>query len=154
MQEIYQNFNNTLSDMVNPGAYSEKDEKSYEKTGSGGLVIQVSTATGSVPVENATVTISNTDGTEIKTLVTDKSGRTEKMLLPTIEASVSKTPGGELPYSRYNAKIEMDGYYTEEFLNIAIFDGIESIQPVFLEPLPEGANENDKIVINEKTEQI
>ena len=57
-----------------------------------------------------------------------------------------------ITYSTYNVRVEKDGYFTEEFLNVAVFDKIESIQPVSLEPLGENSLENDRLIANEEAQ--
>ena len=121
-----------------------------ENMGSGTLIAQVTTASGSIPLQGAVVIISNPDGSIITTQFTDNSGRTAAISLPAPSSEYSLSPSDVRPYSTYNMRIELPGYYTEEFLNIAVFDKIESIQPVSLEPLGEDATENDRLtVINE-----
>lgn len=121
-----------------------------ENMGSGTLIAQVTTATGAIPLQGAVVIISNPDGSIITTQFTDNSGRTAAVNLPAPSSSYSLSPGTVRPYSTYNMRVELPGYYTQQFLNIAVFDKIESIQPVSLEPLGEDATENDRLTtINE-----
>ena len=125
---------------------------SSQNTGSGTLIAQVSVANGAVPIMGANVIISNTDGSLITTQFTDNSGRTPGIRLPAPSSEYSLHPGNLRPYSTYNMRVEYPGFYTEEFLNIAIFDKIVSVQPVSMEPLGEDATENDRlIIINEDT---
>lgn len=121
-------------------------------TGSGTLRVQVSLARGAIPVEGATVLITTVEETPsvLANLVTDKSGLTERVSLPAPESSYSQTPdSGVRPYSIYNIKIQYPGYYTEEAINVPVFDKINSIQPVALIPLPENTNPSAEIVVDE-----
>lgn len=124
----------------------EKTESS-NNSGEGTLRVQVTTAGGAVPIDGATVTITDKDGNFIEKQTTDNSGRTEPVALPAPPFEYSQKPGSILPYSTYSMRVEMPGYYTEEFLNIAVFDTVASIQPVALEPLGENATENDRLIV-------
>ena len=118
--------------------------------GKGRLIVQVSTASEALPISDAKVIISDSNGNVISEQLTDNSGRIKSVELCTPIAANSQSPGNLVTYSTYNVRVEKDGYFTEEFLNVAVFDKIESIQPVSLEPLGENALENDRVVINEE----
>ena len=131
----------TLSD----DSASEVPPTQAELGGIGRLIAQVTTAGGALPIQGSTVTISQTNGTPLDIQTTDRSGRTPGIELPAPLARYSQTPGGIRPYSTYNMRVEKPGFYTQELLNIAVFDRIESIQPVALEPLGEDATERDRL---------
>ncbi len=119
--------------------------------GRGRLVIQAVVAGGALPIGGATVTVTNNSGEVIEVQTTDNSGRTPGVVLPAPSAEYSQKPGTVRPYATYNVRIEKPGYYTREFLNVAVFDRIESIQPVIMEPLGEDATESDRVnVVNEQ----
>lgn len=122
----------------------------HESVGRGGLVVQVTMVNGALPIEGAKVTISNTDGSVIAELQTNKSGRTDLVSLETPASGYSQQPGTVLPYSEYNISVEHPEFYTAQFFNVPVFDKTNSIQPVSLEPLGENATENDRIVTNER----
>ena len=108
----------------------------------GRLLVSVTTALGAIPLEDAEVHIyglTAEDGTRetLYTLRTDSSGRTPKILLPTVAESLSEVPGNPYPYIAYTASVRKDGYYNVERTNIPIFEGITSIQPIDLIPLAE-----------------
>lgn len=119
--------------------------------GMGSLLIQVTIANGALPVTGATVTITNKDGDVIAVRKTDNSGRITAVELPTPNARLSQAPNSALPYSTYNIQVKKRGFYTEEIRNVAVFDKIESIQPVSLEPIGENSTEDDKINIVDET---
>ena len=121
----------TVSDSASGLTVQNKDEAS----GSGTLIAQVS------------VVISDANGEKIATQFTDNSGRTPGIKLSAPSAEYSLEPTGFRPYSTYNMRAEYPGYYTEEFLNIAVFDKIVSVQPVSMEPLGEDATESDRLII-------
>ncbi len=126
-------------------------------TGTGTLRVQVSLAKGAIPVEGATVLVSTVEETPavLAHLTTNQSGLTEQISLPAPSSDFSQIPdSGVRPYSVYNIKIQYPGYYTEEAINVPIFDKINSIQPVALIPLPENINPSAEIVIDETNQGL
>ncbi len=111
--------------------------------GTGRVLVQAYTASGSLPVENAKVTIADTNGSVLYELYTDNSGRTAWAKLCVPRAANSQKEGRRNTYGAFNITVEKQGYYTEKFLNAAVFDGVDSIQPAFLEPLGENVTESD-----------
>ena len=115
-----------------------QNEKNY-----GQLVVQVSAAAGAVPIQNASVIIraEDEDGNIriLGVLQTDESGITSPFAVPTPPLSQSLSPGGKKPYSEIITEVFADGYYATVNLNIPVYPGITSIQPVTLVPLPDSA---------------
>ena len=116
-------------------------------TGTGYLVVRVYTARGGIPVEGAIVTINHADPDSTSphaVLVTDRSGRTNKIALPAPPRSLSLEPSGdsvypaEPPYALYNVEIAREGFYTLNDMNVRIFAGITAIQDADLVPRAEG----------------
>lgn len=122
--------------------------KQHGNTADGTLILQVSTANSSLPIQGAIVTIMQNDNTVIDTLVTNNSGKTAPVRLSAPALEYSQTPGNIVPYSTYNIRVEKSGYYTQELLNISIFAGIESIQGVSLDPIGENALPGDRLAVN------
>lgn len=170
MNEQYQKFNDTLTDTLNrpygsssiPASGGQSSSMSMDGeglftdseklTGQGSLIVQVTLARGAIPVPGAKVTVSTSgdNPTVISEMYTDESGRTKRLFLPAPQSSFSQAPGSKVrPYSTYNIKIESDGYYTEDAINVPIFDKVNSIQPIGLDPLPEGGGPQSDIVITE-----
>ena len=117
----------------------------HNNTGVGKLVFRVATAGGAIPLENAQVQVSyHTDtagesrGRLITVMLTDRDGKTPPLSLPAPSRSESASPStdGVLPFALYDAEIFLDGFYRQEYTRIPIFDGITSIQPASLIPLP------------------
>ncbi|MBQ7353756.1 MAG: hypothetical protein IJW54_07135 [Clostridia bacterium] len=117
----------------------------------GYLTTIVSTANGALPVSNARVAIyerglsdnSTEESDVIYLLNTDISGRTEKVALQTKSKDLSITPDNPIPYLSYDIYVTADGYYDATFLNVPIFQGISSLQNVYLIPLSEFARSDD-----------
>lgn len=107
----------------------------------GWLVVRVSAASGAVPIPNATVIVRSAEnGIPVQVLGvlrTDESGLTSPLSIATPSLSESLAPGGKRPFSEISAEITADGYYTSVNINIPIYPGITSIQPVTLIPLPD-----------------
>ncbi len=108
----------------------------------GYLGVTVTTALNAIPIAGATVTVFRfLNGIEevVKILNTDNTGKTDIIILPTPPKENSLTPNPLGPsYSVYNVRVDKEGYYTQNSLNVPIFSGITSIQPMRLIPLVYG----------------
>ena len=109
----------------------------------GNLVVQVSAASGAVPIKGAGVIVRSTDENGMSQIIgvlqTDESGITQPIAIPTPSLAESLEPGGKKPYSEIMTEVFANGYYATVNLNIPIYPGITSIQPVTLIPLPDSA---------------
>ena len=104
----------------------------------GRLVVRVSAASGAVPVSGATVIIRSAfPVTTLAALVTDESGLTDPFFILTPPIAESLSPGGKQPFAEISTEVSADGYFTSSNINIPIYPGITSIQPVTLIPLPD-----------------
>lgn len=120
--------------------------------GTGTLLITVRTADSAIPVEDATVTITeNTpSGTNlIGILKTDENGEIRPLVLP---APMGDPNGKQVPFSKYCARVQAEGYRTEQSVDIPIFAGIASMQDFLLIPLPasEAAGTGDITYYNQE----
>ena len=121
----------------------------------GFLTVNVNTANGALPLEDATVTVyAASDKSEdnqfldsniIYTLKTNKNGKTEKIALQTKSKDLSLSYGNFVPYDSYNITVTADGYYDSSYLGVPVFQGITSIQNASLIPLSEFASPTDYI---------
>ncbi len=108
--------------------------------GRGYLVVSVRTGSGAIPLEGALVTLRGEEATEgdaIASFISDQSGNTPRITLPAPPRAASESPGSGKPYASYSADISLEGYHTNLYTNIPIFDGITSVQTAYLIPLPE-----------------
>ena len=108
--------------------------------GRGYLIVSVRAGEGAIPLEGALVTLRGGDSTEgdaIASFITDRSGNTPRITLPAPPRINSESPNGGKPYASYSADISLDGYFTNLYTNIPIFDTITSVQTAYLIPLPE-----------------
>ena len=137
---------------------SENSEKSISSGQKGRLVVETYSGSRAKPIEGAHVIVSreNAEGEELlRTLVTDSGGRTETIELDAPAAENSFTHTGSMPYSNYNIRIDKEGYYTVEDLNVPVFPGITAIQPVPMVPLPFGAkNGKTKFIVESEPENL
>ena len=112
--------------------------------GSGNLVFLVTTARGAIPLEGARVSLYNYIEEDMPhrgdiqySTVSGSDGKTRALRLGAPPKSASLVPGSALPYATYNAEIELEGYFTQYYVAIQVFDGVTSVQTANLVPLPE-----------------
>lgn len=99
----------------------------------GYIRFQVTTAQETLPIVNATVTVSKSLGDDYffaKVLYSDENGQTANLALPTPSRQSSQTPGSVIPYSFYDVRVTELNYKTVEVYSIPIFQGTTSIQPI------------------------
>ena len=120
----------------------------------GKLTVKVSTAQGAIPIKDAVVYITSytpnvSPDSETFSLRTNSDGITQTLELATPARSLSLSPGSAVvPNSEYVLIVKKDGYKTAELIGVPIFDGITSIQNVFLVPLTE-----DELLSGDITEE-
>lgn len=118
--------------------YNAEEENFDTFTGEGYLSVQVVTANGALPVRDAVVTIKKVENGKTvyeKTLLTNESGNTETVTLPTPNKSLSENPEfADIPYADYQVQVTANSYMTVMIEKVPVFSGILSIQPVSLIP--------------------
>lgn len=105
----------------------------------GFIAVSVTTAAGSFPVPDAEVMISQITeqgDTVIYRSITDESGQAplSELLAADLSNSLSSTSKGP-DYALYNVTVTRQGYYPLVSLNVPVFTGITSRQPMVLIPL-------------------
>ena len=128
-----------------PEQYPVPDRPPVGMTGQGKLLFQITTAGGAIPLEGAEIILrsyrsATESGDVITVLYSGRDGKTPTIPLPAPAVRYSLEPsrdGSPVPYSLYNADVNLDGYYTQSYIRIPVFDGITSIQRATLIPLPE-----------------
>ena len=89
-----------------------------------------------MPIEGATVTVTDDEGGVLRTATTDRSGRTPHFILPAKEAEASLSPNPPVrPYTVYGVRVVKEGYYVHENSGVPVFARVNSLQPVELIPL-------------------
>ena len=106
----------------------------------GYLQVNVRSASGALPVADATVTVRATEDTPnsyFRILTTDRSGQTPRIALPAPPRALSQAPEPPqvLPYATYVIETRKAGYRTVENTFVPIYADVTSIQPVDLVPL-------------------
>lgn len=126
-----------MNDVLEP-RYSGETDEAPDESGTGYIKAEVTTGGGAVPIENAVVLITKKDGGKtylLKMLITDESGSTETVALPAPNASFSETPTPEeKPFADYYISAYAEGFYAENDMEVPVFSGVKSIQPVALIP--------------------
>ncbi|MDE7303377.1 MAG: hypothetical protein K2N60_08695 [Oscillospiraceae bacterium] len=139
INESYPNENTDFSSVDTGENFAS--ENPPDMSGQGYLQIEVTTASGAVPVRDATVIITEqTDGLDslIGMVITDENGTTPIVPLAAPPQSFSESPDpSERPYSEYNISVYKKGFYSIPKLTVPVFDTIKSIQPVSVIPLAE-----------------
>ena len=113
---------------------------------SGYIKTQVFTAAQALPVVNASVTFTETNGNIIAHRTTNLNGQTALVEITTPEKNLSQSPqnGGPQVFSTINIKVTAPMYQTMIFEEVQVFSGEVSIQNVFLVPLPEYTEPNNQ----------
>lgn len=126
-----------LNDALEP-RYKGEEGDSPDESGVGYIKAEVTTGSGAVPIGNAVVLITkkvNGKNYLLKMLITDESGSTETVALPAPNASFSETPDpSEKPFADYYISAYADGFYAENDMEVPVFSGVKSIQPIALIP--------------------
>ena len=114
--------------------------------GIGYLQMRISTAQGAIPIQNAKVVIrdhADRGGRLVSFTVSDRSGLTPNIALPTVPRALSEMPGNPQPFYTYYVDVSKEGYYTQYYQNVPVFDGVSSVQSVEMVPLPQNGYESN-----------
>ena len=120
---------------------AESEYEAFLRThpGRGGLKVQVSTARGTFPVANALVEVTKEfDGVErvLYKNVTNPSGIVEGMALPALPVGYSQQEStAESSGTQYQVSVFHPAFMPLRLNTVEVYDGIETILPVALEPL-------------------
>ena len=99
----------------------------------GFLTVAVTHSKGLYPVKSAVVTVFDQNGMFINNFVTDESGKTEAIILPAPNFSLSQTAqnaGGSAAY--YTVKIEAADFLEKVINGAAVYSGVNSLLGVDL----------------------
>ena len=114
--------------------------------GEGALIVHVTTARGSIPLEGAQVLVraygddaAEGRGDVITSVITGRDGNTPRISLPAPARGDSLKPSanGISPFASYIVEVFLEGYFAQNYINVPIFDGITAIQPADMIPLSE-----------------
>ncbi|HAN20161.1 MAG: peptidoglycan-binding protein [Clostridiales bacterium GWF2_36_10] len=106
-----------------------------------------------VPMATVRITSSNANGEErvIDELITDVSGQTPVINLPTPPVEFSQRPDEPMPYSLYNIYVVMEGYQPVKVENAQILPNSTAVQNVRLRPVANGFPQAQDIYIEAHT---
>lgn len=148
------NYNDIVSDNSNDDTDSiisgtslvtgNTDNQNFSEKGF--LRVKVTTGRGSIPVENAKVTVTYYKNGEFclaGTFFTDSSGQTEILELPAPSKATSEKPDILYPSALYDIEITAEGYYDVVSRDVPVFEGITSLQNVDVIPVSTGYKSSD-----------
>ena len=118
-------------------------DKQINEMGEGYIVVRVSTARGAIPISDAEVVIRNSLGEEsdiIASMLSSNSGLTNRISLAAPPRALSENPINKKPFATYNIEVRADGYITQYYNDVAVFDGITSYQNAILIPVSDNVN--------------
>ncbi|MCD7806882.1 MAG: peptidoglycan-binding protein [Lachnospiraceae bacterium] len=118
-----------------------------QEMNTGRLLVSLRVERGYIPVPNARVVIQSMDGSmEPLTFLTDSSGQTPEIELPTPPLSYSESPEEPRPYSEYIITADAEGYDISTVEGTEILPGELSIQVVQMHPLPAQQDTADQAI--------
>ncbi len=106
----------------------------------GYLTVRAATARGAIPLVGAAVTVrgSQIEDSGIRAAaITGRDGLTPRFSLAVPPRENSESPGNSEPYYTYHIEVSKDGYRTQNYYNVPVFEGISALQTAELVPLPE-----------------
>lgn len=124
------------------------DNRTPDNENTGTLQISVVSSLGMIPIENAKVIIYYTGDPEgpLQTLVTDSSGQTPTVSLPTPPIELSLNPDSiAQPYSEYNISVIAEGYEPVIVTGSEMLSDRLSLQHIVMNPT-EVSEEDEKRV--------
>ncbi len=104
------------------------------------LQVRVTAANEALPIANALVVIRRQDGEDSvleQIQLTDISGLTPPITLPATDPALTLQPETNIPLVLYNIEVSAPGYFRVSNLDVPLFGGITTVQPVSMIPLPE-----------------
>ena len=91
-----------------------------------------------LPLRDVAVTITSEDGTAIAMRLTNRSGLTPPIGIPTPDRIESEAPDpGERPYTSIRIHAAKSGYEQVNASNVQVFSGVTTIQNLEMVPLSE-----------------
>ncbi len=129
-----------------PGEQTSPESQTYknyvdfiaQNPKSGKLRVQAYASTQVFPIQNARILVEKEFDEGTYTFVedyTDIDGVADGIILPTKSKALSLTPGEAIPYATYTVKVTHPQFSPITFHNVPIFESIESLQPVAMQPL-------------------
>ena len=123
-------------------------ENNETQTGRGRLQVSVFEVTMGAPAPNALVKVNMPDGTLLNELITDSSGQTPSIVLPTPPLEYSLAADSPQPYSSFDITVTLDGFVPVIIKGVQVLPDEESFQNVYLYPTTFPDAEPQIITIN------
>lgn len=120
----------------------------------GGLEVDVNSITTGRPLEGVVIDISTADEPDkvLEEVVTDSSGHSPEIDLPTPPRAYSQEPSAEQPYADYVVKVRNPGYEDVVVTGVELLADEVAIQPINMLPQePLEKNDAESIVIGPHT---
>ena len=135
-----------------------KIEETPPQQSFGYLTVRAYTAGEALPVEGATVTVSDGGDRLINEEIvrlTGRSGQIEPLALPAPPIEDSQSPSATRPYAVYDLTVTHPNFYTFRASGVPVFSGITSLQPINMIPLTnyDTYKREPKDLTNSKSEQ-
>lgn len=122
--------------------------------GTGLLTLRIFTSDAELPIEDATVTVTQNTPNGVRLLavrITDESGVVPNIAIATPDVSESLSPGGPIPYAIVDVTVDHPEYDRALIENVQLFAGIQTQQNIGLIPMsetPESFNMTDVVDIS------
>lgn len=148
-------FDDYLNEMLkmyeNKKTIPAVSENIVENTGKGSIIVVVNGGNNAIPLKNAKVKIMNKNGIVLYEILTDESGKTQKIELDAPKAvdSLSPSTNGIPVFAFYDISAEKENYATDIIKNVPVFDSTVSIQEFNLVWLPASNNQGTSTTENE-----
>lgn len=114
----------------------------------GYITVNVRTAGGALPVENAVVTVKDSGGAILAVFFTDRDGKTPRLKVLAPPRANSESPGAASPpFFNYNIDTDKEGYISVRNVDVPVYPGITSVQTVEMIPISEGSTRLPRDVI-------
>lgn len=110
----------------------------------GWLIVVLTTQKGTFPLENAKVTVKDSDNTVLYSQLSDRNGKTEKMRLESVPKGNSENPENTKNVAKYyNVFITADGFVPISIEGVPVFEGVTSVQS--FDMIFKAGAENDEV---------
>ena len=122
-------------------------------TDQGQLQVNVTSATNRFPIENATISISDSfepDQT-LEEVTTNSSGQSPQLTLAAPPLDYSLEAGSPRPYTEYTLRVTAPDYEPVLVTGTEILPGVLAVQPIQMRPLDLGPSPSDNILIPDHT---
>lgn len=107
----------------------------------GTIITHVYTSSAQIPIPGATVAVTRKldDGRYVLLAlrISDESGKTAAIRIPTPDLSEGLAPGGPVPFALVDLWVESPGFELIRIEDMQVFPDTETIQDLELIPLPE-----------------